>query len=215
MPTLFHCLLPTTARTRQNILLCKKLPSTMPSTNKGFSLIELMVTTALLATTIGLATPAFADMIGRHQIRQQTDELLASLRLARTQAVSQHLDVYICRATSADQCAESRARWADWSDGWLVFADLNNNREFDADDNIIRQHYDPNRPFLLTINQPGRLRFRHDGSSRNLGFYFCSNRQGHPPINRKLTLLYTGRTRIETLSEIQLPKRCKIHADDA
>ena len=211
MPTLFHCFLRTTARTRQNILLCKMLPSA----HKGFSLLELMVTTALLATTIGLATPAFADMIDRHQIRQQTDELLASLRLARTQAVNQNLDVYVCRATGPEQCADSRPRWADWSDGWLVFADMNNNREFDADDSIIRQHYNPNRPFLLTINQPGRLRFRHDGSSRNLGFYFCSNGPAHTPINRKLTLLYTGRTRVETLSENQLPKHCKNHAADA
>lgn len=185
------------------------------TTNNGFSLIELIFTLAILFITLGLSAPSFANMIDRHQMSQQTDELLASLRFARAQAVNQNLDVYICRAISSEQCSISTRRWDDWSDGWLIFADMNNNRTFDSADALLRQHYDPKRPFFLTINQSGRLRFRYNGSSRNLGFYFCSDQSAGITINRKITLLYTGRTRVQTLTEKQLPKACKIHAAGA
>ncbi len=186
-----------------------------PHRTKGFTLTELIVSISILIITLGLSTPTFAEMIERHNMAQQTDELLASLRFARAQAVNQNLDVYVCRAISSQQCAASTARWADWSDGWLIFADMNNSRTFDSNDILLRQHYDTSRPFLLTINQAGRLRFRYNGSSRNLGFYFCSDGRTGTIKNRKVTLLYTGRTRIQTLTEKQLPKACKIHTNGA
>jgi len=54
---------------------------------KGFTLIELMVTVALVAITAGIAIPAFSQLIQDNRIQSQAEELNALLQYARSEAV--------------------------------------------------------------------------------------------------------------------------------
>lgn len=57
-------------------------------TNRGFTLIELMVTIAVLAIIAMMAAPSFGDMMTEQNLNKSTRDLTASLNEARSQAVT-------------------------------------------------------------------------------------------------------------------------------
>ena len=59
----------------------------------GFTLIELMVTIAVAALLVGLATPGFRDLIDKSRLRGATDDIVNLLNTARANAVKIGLDV--------------------------------------------------------------------------------------------------------------------------
>lgn len=55
--------------------------------NRGFTLIELMVTIAVLAIVASIAAPSFGDMFQRQNLNKSTQELVLVLNKARSKAV--------------------------------------------------------------------------------------------------------------------------------
>jgi prepilin-type N-terminal cleavage/methylation domain len=55
--------------------------------NNGFTLIELMVTIAVMAIIAMLAAPSFGDMIVRQNLKKSTNELIGVLNQTRAKAV--------------------------------------------------------------------------------------------------------------------------------
>jgi type IV fimbrial biogenesis protein FimT len=84
---------------------------------KGFSLIELMVTLAVLAIVLGLAAPSFSSMLQDNRALSLGSELQGALQYGRSEAVKRRLNVVVCRSNAAGSACENGA---DWSGGWLV-----------------------------------------------------------------------------------------------
>ncbi len=80
----------------------------MRASNRGFSLIELMITLAVAAILIGLAAPSFRQFLVNTQLENGVAKLVGSINLARTAAVTRNRSVSLVRAG------------ADWADGWCV-----------------------------------------------------------------------------------------------
>lgn len=53
----------------------------------GFTMIELMITVAILGIVMGLAAPSFTRMIEDHRVATQTNKLLAALARTRSEAI--------------------------------------------------------------------------------------------------------------------------------
>lgn len=68
---------------------------------RGFTLIELIVTIAILAILLGLAAPSFRDLIENNRTATRTNDLVAALNFARSEAIKRGVDVSLCR-TGAD-----------------------------------------------------------------------------------------------------------------
>jgi type IV fimbrial biogenesis protein FimT len=85
------------------------------STSGGLTLIELMVTVAMLAILLSLAAPSFARMMASNRMATQTNEFTAALNLARMEAVRRGQSV----ALRADVDGIS------FESGWKVFTDAN------------------------------------------------------------------------------------------
>lgn len=106
---------------------------TIPARARGFTLIELMVTIAIAAILAGLAAPSFRDLIANNRLKTHTSALHTSLLQARSEAIKRNGRVVLCKSSNAATCATT----GDWQQGWIVFADANDNAQVDAGELII------------------------------------------------------------------------------
>jgi type IV fimbrial biogenesis protein FimT len=170
----------------------------------GYTLLELLLSVSLLGVLLALAIPNFAKQISRQEISVQSRELRATLASARSEALMRQQDVYVCRRTLEGECDISPAHRADWSYGWIVFVDTNGNGRRDVDDVLLREITNHGSSTRVFMNHRGRLRFFPDGSSRSVGFWFCSTEGQY----RYLALLRSGRSRLVSDSTDDGAREC-------
>lgn len=80
----------------------------MPSSSKGFSLVELLIAMAIMGIGAALAAPLFTSLIESSRLTSSTNNLVEAFALARSEAVRRR------EAVQVVPLAES------WSDGWMV-----------------------------------------------------------------------------------------------
>jgi type IV fimbrial biogenesis protein FimT len=93
----------------------------MHKRTQGFTLLELMTAIAVLAVLMGLGVPAFTNIMRNSQIASQSGNLVTALTLARSEALKRGVRVSVCGVDAEDP--EACMEGADWSNGWIVFAD--------------------------------------------------------------------------------------------
>lgn len=84
---------------------------------RGFTLIELMVTIAILAILLTLGLPSFQDAMRSNRVATGTNEVLASLALARTEAIRSTRASVLCASSDGSTCG------TDWNGGWIIWTD--------------------------------------------------------------------------------------------
>lgn len=77
----------------------------------GFTLVELMITLAVLAILLGLAMPAVNDFAIKQRVSSQASDVMLSLAFARSEAVKRNQDIRVIPRTGTA---------SGWSDGWCV-----------------------------------------------------------------------------------------------
>ena len=82
----------------------------------GFTLVELLISIAVMAILLILTLPSFKNIIMNNRISAQTDALFNSLSYARNTALSQGINVSVCPANAAG----STTCGANWQNGWIV-----------------------------------------------------------------------------------------------
>jgi type IV fimbrial biogenesis protein FimT len=107
-----------------------------PQRERGFTIIELMVTLAIAGTLVGLAVPSLKGMISGRAVQAQSAALVSTLRFAKAEALKRGAPVSVCRTTPAspDSCAGTPGGWQ----AWMVFADSGTAGTVDAGDKKLR-----------------------------------------------------------------------------
>lgn len=75
---------------------------------RGFTLVELLVTTSIAAVLLTLAVPSFGTLILTQQVRTSAGDLQTSLFYARSEAIKRAADVRVVPSGG------------DWKNGWSV-----------------------------------------------------------------------------------------------
>src|SRR5690606_28438934 len=83
----------------------------------GFTLIELMVAISIVAILLALGLPSFQASLRSNRVTTATNEMLASLSLARTEAIKGIGTAGVCPSSDGSTCGAG----TDWSGGWLVW----------------------------------------------------------------------------------------------
>ncbi len=144
----------------------------------GFTLIELLVTLAIGGILLTLTVPGFQVFFRDNRLATQSNEFVASLHLAKSEAIRRGIRVSVCK--SSDQATCSTA--ANWHQGWIVFADF--------------QDGQIGRPGATgTINTPASQGYAADAIIRTNGALTSSTLAGGGTFDNWISFLPDGSTR--------------------
>lgn len=91
----------------------------------GYSLIELVVVVAVVAILAAVAFPNFRDVLRSNRVGSASNEMVASLSLARVEALRSPGGAGLCASANGTTCG------SDWNAGWMVWVDTNGNGDPD------------------------------------------------------------------------------------
>lgn len=98
----------------------------------GFSLIELITVTSIVAILLAIGVPSFRYVTSANRASSEINGLLGDLQFARSEAIREGQTVTVCVSTDGSTCATGAAASTSWQSGWLVFSDLGTTGTFDA-----------------------------------------------------------------------------------
>ena len=87
--------------------------------NTGFTLIELMITLAIISILLIVGLPSLKTFLQSNQLVAASNELVAGFNIARSEAIKLNTSVTICESSDGETCATT----GDWENGWIVFVD--------------------------------------------------------------------------------------------
>lgn len=118
----------------------------------GFTLIEMMVTLAVLAILVTVAIPNYQAFVLNSRMTAQANDFLASLQLARSEAIKRNASVTMS------------AKGDGWEDGWQIT---------DAGDNVLRDFPALKGDSSLS-GEVATITFRSNGQAATTTFNLCN-----------------------------------------
>ncbi len=100
----------------------------------GYSLIELMSILAVISILLTVGLPLMNVFFEGNRMISNTNDLVAGLNIARSEAIKQQIRVTLCQSSDQASCTGT----GQWEDGWIVFQDPNGNTNVDVGERILR-----------------------------------------------------------------------------
>ena len=100
----------------------------------GYTLIELMSMLAVVSILVSIGLPMMNVFFDSNRMISNTNDLVAGLNIARSEAIKQQIRVTLCQSADSASCTGS----GQWEDGWIVFQDPNGNATVDGGERILR-----------------------------------------------------------------------------
>ncbi len=91
---------------------------------RGFTLSETLTALAIAGIGLSLAAPGLQSLATRNQGAASVNELVSTLHLARSAAVTRNALVAVCPSADGERCDGSA-----WDEGWIAFVDADANQE--------------------------------------------------------------------------------------
>jgi type IV fimbrial biogenesis protein FimT len=160
----------------------------------GFTLVELMITLAVVAILLTVGIPSFRDFIYNSRLTTQANKFVADIAMARSTAIKYQRNAQICVSTSYNATTPACTGGTNWGAGWVVWIDKDRDSAIDSDE-VIRV----SEPFSGTTTFTSAARTDFTYNSR--GFVnatdilsLCDSRSGE--TGRDITIRPSGHLNI-------------------
>lgn len=182
--------------------------SGLKARQRGLSLVEIVVTVALVAIVSTLGIPSFQTTIKNSRLVAETNRFVAHIQLARSEAVKRNRVVSICRSDDGQECGTSTARV--YHQGWLVYMDTDGrDDDYEASNSdVLVQIGDPAAPGIsirsdivgnswLSFSANGML----DENGNTARYVLCADDESTALVpGRLVTISVAGQPRVTKLA---------------
>lgn len=161
---------------------------------RAFTLMELMITLAVMTLLVAAALPAFNGLRQEQMVRGAQHEFLASLHHAKQAAIARNQRVSLCPSADGARCLETGS----WHRGWLVFVDRDADRFPDPGEPIVARKGGLAKTLTLTSSRYRRvITFQPTGTAggSNATFTVCAD--GKAQRAAAVVLSRLGRIRLD------------------
>jgi type IV fimbrial biogenesis protein FimT len=165
----------------------------------GFTLVELMVTVAIVAILMAIGAPQLQSFLQKQRVAADVNSLTAAVQLARSEALKRNGRVSMCALTSGDftvaTAAQCSAGATSWANGWLIYIDYSNGAGFNsATDTVIKVERNTRSPVITGTGLGGLLSFQSNGLAvSNPGSFVITPVDVNDPLCVKLNVNRQGR----------------------
>lgn len=114
----------------------KQIPMALPTdehrkNQRGFTLIEIMITIGIMAIVTALAVPSFQAWSEETRSASALSKLQSSLTLARMEAIKRGSWVRLCGSSDGESCSGGI------NNGWLIYHDVDASSSLEEGETII------------------------------------------------------------------------------
>jgi type IV fimbrial biogenesis protein FimT len=166
---------------------------------RGFTLIEIVITFAMVAILLVLAAPSFVRYQRNSELTANTNDFIAAVSAARAEAMKRQLRTMVVPTTAGD-----------WASGWTAFVDVDGSGAQNTGDIVLLTHEALPSTLAVSISAaaPGFV----DGSAKALTFNgsgFLRLTGGSFPPTSALDITNTNETRRIVVSPAGRLRVCK------
>lgn len=112
----------------------KELKMESFTSKRGFTLIELALTLAIIAISVSIVLPDMAGLVQKNRTQVAKQDTASLLAFARSSAIEHRMPVTACSLDTTDVCQ------LPWGTSLSVFTDANGNGTKDINDVLLRNH---------------------------------------------------------------------------
>lgn len=148
---------------------------------KGFTLVEFMVSVAVLAILSATAIPNFNYFIVKTRVDNEITELYRLLLITRNIAINSGVPITLCPVNNNNECT------VNWNNKLIVFLDQNSNGKFEPSDgdSIIKEKAAINTNDRLLYGK-GRSKISYEPTGRLEGWGMNGTFRYCPKANNQL-----------------------------
>jgi type IV fimbrial biogenesis protein FimT len=161
-------------------------------THHGYTLIEILITFALISVLLIIAIPSWQNIRSSYNTELEINRLVATLQYARNCAINLQLPVRICASNDGQICLKTQEH--SWCHGWLVYL---------AQSTLLRAYPALTNGELVWhgLGNNNEIQFNSDGSATGFNGRFDYYPNNNSADNCKsIVLSPTGRVRVNDLS---------------
>ena len=110
-----------------------KMTSTNKQSSLGFTIIEMIITVALLAAMLAVGVPTFGNLFQSNTLATTANRFVSSVALTRSEAINRNTTVIMCNTNATNTACDTDGAW---ESGWIIWVDLSNTGVIDANEII-------------------------------------------------------------------------------
>lgn len=157
--------------------------------NRGFTLAEVLVTSAIILLVVTAGVPSFKRYLEENEARADIINLRSIIMYARSYAIIHRKYITVCGMPSAGNCSKN------WGTSLTAFIDTNRNHQLDPDEMVIQRSADLHSKYKEIRYNRNALSFFPSGratrAAGSLSYCFKTD----PPQSKAYIVSTSGRIR--------------------